>query len=220
MEYQNTDKAARRQAYERVKQLAEAIKKIRKKYYLCFNKISDADKQRYEQLISQMQSVASENGLEKSYVQLMSDIEVQYKEQLPNGKDEKGMPSNNSIEEAYQMYLKAVQLVAECIVKFKEATDPKLEKAYMQRAQKIQSYIKNLANFLEKSYSSLKLRQEKMNVLSEKFAAQTKGKFGNLLKSCYSNFTAKDPTAQQTATSAINECRNTLSDPTPEIPRA
>ena len=185
MEYENIDEETRREACERVKKISEAIKKIRKKYYLCFSKISDADKQRYDELKVQMQNVANENGLNKFSAELMGDIDIQYSENLPDDMDENGMPSHNSIEEAYQMYLKAVQLLAEFTVLFKNATESKLEKGYMKRAQKIQAYIKKLSSYLEKSYSPNKLKWEKINILSEKFGKQKEADFYKLCQDSY-----------------------------------
>ena len=202
MEYQNIDEATRREACERVKKIAEAIKKIRKKYYLCFNKISDADKQRYDELKVQMQNVASENGLDKLSAELISDIDTQYNENLPNDINENGMPSNNSIEEAYQMYLKAVQLLAEFTVQFKNAVDSKLEKAYMKRAQKIQDYIKKLSEYLKDSYSQTKLNEVRRNVLSEKFNEQAKVYFYKLFEDSYQS--ANDPLIKSDILGVLN----------------
>ena len=187
MEYQKIEETARIQAYERVKQLAEAIKKIRKKYYLCFNRISDIDKQRYDKLVLEMHTVASENGLEKSYAQLMSDIKTQYDEGFPNGNGEDELPEGYPIDKVYQMYLKAIELLAEFIIAFKNATDPKLEVACMKRAQKIQRHIKKLSVCLENKYSKSKLRIERLNLLIGKLEKDTEKSICGFLKSCYDN---------------------------------
>ena len=187
MEYQNIDEAARKQACERVKQIAEAIKTIRKKYYLCFNKISNPDKQRYEQLIAHMQSVASQNGLEKFNAQLISEINTQFGENLPNDINENGIPSKNSEQDLYQKFIKGSQLQAECTKLFEKTDNP----AYIKRAIQIQNHLKKIVEILDKSYGEFELQAEKARILSRMFAEQTKEAFNQLLGDCYK--IAKDP---------------------------
>lgn len=195
MEYEKIDEVTRREACEKVKIIAEAIKKIRKKYYLCFDKISDDDKKRYNALKMQMQNVADENGLNKFYVELMSDIEEQYNEKIPNDMDENGMPNNNSVEQAYQMYIKANQLHSEFLMQLKKSVEPKIEKACMKRILKIQSYIKKLVSFLEKSYSKKNLNAVKRNILSNNFAKSSKEYFNKLFQNSYKE--ANEPFIKQ-----------------------
>lgn len=187
MEYEKIDEVTRREACEKVKKIAEAIKKIRKKYYLCFDKISDDDKKIYNALKVQMQNVADENGLNRFYAELMSDIEDQYDEKIPNDMDENGMPSKNSIEQAYQMYIKATQLLSEFFVQVRNTKEPKIEKACMKRILKIQAYTTKLADFLKNTYSKENLNTVKRNILNNKFAEYSKEYLNKLFQNCYQN---------------------------------
>lgn len=187
MEYQNIDEAARKQACERVKQIAESIKAIRKKYYLCFNKISNPDKQKYEQLIADMQSVASQNGLEKFNAQLISEINTQFGENLPNDINENGIPSKDSEQDLYQKFIKACQLLGECIKLFKKTG----KAVFLKKGIQIQNHLKKIQEVLGKNYGKVKLQAEKASILSRMFAEQTKEEFNELLGNCYK--VAKSP---------------------------
>lgn len=169
MEYQNVDEAARRKACERVKQLAEAIKRIRKKYYLYFNKISDSDKQRYDQLVSEMQSIADENGLEKLSMQLMTDINTQYGNDIPTG-DENNGNTGNFLEKLYQKYIAGSKLQAEFTILFAKTG----ESAYLKRAIQIQNHLKKISEVLEQSGANLQLGIEKAGILSKTFGEKAK----------------------------------------------
>lgn len=223
MEYQSTDEVTRKEACEKVKKIADALIRIRKKYYLCFNKISDVDQKRYNQLKAQMQSVASENGLEKFNAQLISDIDIQFSDKIPNGTDENGNPNNTSIDDLHKQFERAVALQAELTAMAKNAigTDNKLASAYFKKATKIQNHIKELRSILEKSYSKIRLECEKGSILSDKFVEQTKEYINNLLAGCYENLTSKDPLEGKNAKDAMEECTrtSTLKRTTPELLR-
>ena len=209
MEYGNIDEATRREACEKVKKIAEAIKKIRKKYYLCFDRISDDDKQKYNILKTQMQSVADENGLNKLYAELIGDIEGQYDEKLPEDMDENGMPSRNSIEKAYQMYIKATQLLSEFVVQLRNTLEqPRIAKACMKRILKIQEYTKKLKEYLKKSYSESNLNNVKRNILSDKFAQFSKEYMDKLFENSYKN--ANDPLIKKDIINNLNSKQNEM----------
>lgn len=202
MEYQNIDEVTRREACEKVKQIAEIIKKIRKKYYLCFNKISDVDKQRYDKLKDQMQVFANKNGYGKYSAELIADIETQYNDNIPNESEEQ---DNHSREEIHKQYLTAVSLQAELTIMADNSTDVKLKNLYLKKAKKVQDHIKRMLNILEKYNNKIELIREKQSVLSQKFGEQTKIYFNDVLKTSYGE-TSKDPLAQKSANYAIEEC--------------
>ena len=207
MEYQNVDEVVRKQACERVKQLAEAITKIRKKYYLCFNKISDPDKLKYEELKAKMQAIAEENGLNKLSIELIHNIEdIQYSGKRPvNIVGDNNKPTNKMLDEVYQMYLAAVQLLTEIIIKFKHSTDAKQDTIYMKRARTIQSYIKELLEFLEQYCSKIKLKRDKWNELFRKFEEQTREYLKNTFETCY-NSAKVEPLKLNEANEIIATC--------------
>lgn len=81
MEHENVDEAiAFQTACKRVKQIANAIKTIRMKYYPNFAKISDEDKQTYEELHLQIDKIARENGLNMLKTELIADINDRFQD--------------------------------------------------------------------------------------------------------------------------------------------
>ena len=81
MEHENVDEAiAFQTACKKVKQIANAIKTIRMKYYPNFAKISDEDKQTYEELHLQIDKIARENGLNMLKTELIADINDRFQD--------------------------------------------------------------------------------------------------------------------------------------------
>ena len=109
------------------------------------------------------------------------------------------------IDEVYQMYLAAVQLLTEIIIKFKHSTDAKQDTIYMKRAQKIQSYIKELLEFLEQYYSKIKLKRDKWNEFFTKFEEQTREYLRNTFEICY-NSVKVEPLKLNEANEIIRTC--------------
>ena len=216
MEYQNVDEATRREACEKVKKIAETIKKIRKKYYLCFNKISDVDRERYDELRIQMQDIANKNGLNKLSAELMADLETQFDDDKTDDIQRNGSIGNNSEEEIYQKYLTAIDFQAELTVLYNNSSDEKTGEIYLKKAIQVQGYIKKLEEILEESNSKEKLTEEKRKGLRLKFGEQEKIYFENLLKECYA-LTSRDPLAQSEASTNIQSyTKNETIEKTPE----
>ncbi len=85
MDYDNIDETTMRQeACRKVKQIADAIKKIRIKYYPNFSAISETDKSIYDELYQHIEKVASENGLHKLKAELINDITDRYDSKIPS----------------------------------------------------------------------------------------------------------------------------------------
>lgn len=202
MEYGNVDEETRKKAYEQVQKIAKAILNIRKKYYLCFNKISDVDKQRYDNLIAQMQDIAKENGISKSSAQLMADINDEYSDNSPNLAEE----NKNSMNSMYKRYIRALQFLAEITSLFKNSTDKKAETAYLKKAQQVQNEIKKMCNALKTFYSEKKLTSDRRIVFSEMLNQQSKTYFGNLLKTCYEKVRGKTSLALKEGQETIKSC--------------
>jgi len=204
MEYGNIDEATRREACEKVKKIAEAIKRIRKKYYLCFYKISDADKQRYNDLKVQMESIASANGLEKFNAQLIKEIDTQYSDRTKEGNGN----AINDDDDIRQQYLKAIDIYGDIIVFMykefeKKVRDEELIEKYSIKGQKVQNYIKELFTYLKERYDETMLHNEKIAGLSEKFNGKKVEKSNKLLANYYQE--TKNEKSER------NEIRSTIS---------
>jgi hypothetical protein len=218
MDYQNTDEVARKAACEKVKQIANAIIKIRKKYYLCFSRISAEDQKRYDELKMQMERVACENGLEKLHAQLIGDINTQFDEH----KLENGNTSRNETEDLYQKFINAISLQAELTAFAYKVidTDPKLANAYLKNAEMCQKRAKEYEGFLILEYGKNKISCDRLTVLRDKFGELTQGYMPDLLKLCYEKFTSKDPRSQGIITNTMLDLSGQTTKPETEMGRA
>lgn len=139
MEYENIDEAARYQeACRKVKQIAEAIKHIRIKYYPNFAKISDADKQVYDELNAQIEKIAGENGLDKLRTSLISEITDKYDGNIPSENEEQqGTELNEKLLKAYYGAIDAgMQALSEGKLKKAKNCQQQADK-YMEKLKEI-----------------------------------------------------------------------------------
>lgn len=78
MEYENVDEASRREACERVKQIVEAIKTIKIKYYPGCTNISKEDQEIYQKLQDNLEKISKDNNLQTLAKALMADVNAKY----------------------------------------------------------------------------------------------------------------------------------------------
>ena len=79
MEHENIDENARYlKACENVKEIVNAIKAIKIKYYTNFAKISEEDKKTYDELETNLNIISEENDLNNLKVALMEEISDKY----------------------------------------------------------------------------------------------------------------------------------------------
>ena len=170
MEYENIDKAITYQdSCRKVKQMAEAIKKLRIKYYPNFTKISEEDKQIYDELNNQMEKTANENGLNGLKSVLISEISERYSGQIPSADGQENTPQNKK-----ELYDKALIGYYGAIDAGKQIlSEGKLKKAiicqrqaeeYMQILQKGgQEYVNAALNYKRGKFAELTQSKEKTN---------------------------------------------------------
>lgn len=103
MKYENTEDAVRKEACERVKQIVKAIKAIKIKYYLNFSKISDEDKQTYQELETNLEQISEEHNLSNLKNALMQEVEAKYDGKNPEDMEQNGKPefSENILQACY-----------------------------------------------------------------------------------------------------------------------
>ena len=103
MKYENTEDAVRKEACERVKQIVKAIKAIKIKYYLNFSKISDEDKQTYQELETNLEQISEEHNLSNLKNALMQEVEAKYDGKNPEDMEQNGKPefSENILQSCY-----------------------------------------------------------------------------------------------------------------------
>ena len=139
MEYENVDESAiNQEACQKVKQIAEAIRKIRIKYYPNFTKISAEDKEIFDKLNNQIDKIAEKHGLNKLKVELINDIEDRYNENMPENSEEKQKNEGGSNSElAFKKYCAAKEVEVTC-----------LKRGQIQRARQCQEEGNRLYSLL------------------------------------------------------------------------
>lgn len=161
MEYVNIDEATRYQeACRKVKQIAEAIKHIRIKYYPNFGKISEADKQVYDELNAQIEKIAGENGLNRLRTELISEIADRYDGNIPSENEKRqGAELNEKVLKAYYGAIDAGK---------QALSEGKLKKARNCQKQ-ADTYMKKLEE-IEQSQDGNQLVEMATHYKREKFA--------------------------------------------------
>lgn len=172
MEYGNIDKTINYQdSCRKVKQIADAIKKLRIKYYPNFTRISESDKQIYDELNMQIEKTANENGLDGLKSALISEISEKYSGQIPSIDGQENTPQNKK-----ELYDKALVGYYGAIDAGKQVlSEGKLKKAmicqrqaeeYMQILQKGgHEYIEAALNYKRGKFAELTQPKEKTNWL-------------------------------------------------------
>lgn len=92
MEYDKIEEEAiYKDACEKVKKIIKAIKAIKIKYYPNFSRISEEDKQAYQELEAKLEQISEAHGLQALKVELMGEIGAKYdnQEQKSGSKEQK-----------------------------------------------------------------------------------------------------------------------------------
>lgn len=86
MEYEKSEEDIKyKNACENVKEIVNAIKFLKIKYYLDFSKISEEDEKRLQQLEADLDKVSKENNLGELKSELMSEINAKYSQRNNDG---------------------------------------------------------------------------------------------------------------------------------------
>ena len=101
MEYQSTDDAARKEACERVKQIVKAIKAIKIRYYLDFEKISEKDQETYQKLEANLEQISDTHNLNNLKVALMQEVSAKYDRDNDNDGPENESDPDNILQKCY-----------------------------------------------------------------------------------------------------------------------
>ena len=188
MKYENIDEAAQYQeACRKVKQIAAAIKQIRIKYYLNFSKISDADKQAYDELYKQIERIASENGLDRLKAELIEEISDKYDGKI----SDEGENGTFSLEDkTFKAYCGAIDAGEQAL------KEGKLKKAKIYQHQ-ASIYMQKLKE-LDVNSEQNKLVEMAIHYKRKKFAELVPAKeeqavdWESLMKSYYENEQVQD----------------------------
>lgn len=190
MGYENIDKAdAYQEACRKVKRIAEAIKHIRIKYYPNFAKISEQDKQVYDELNVQMEQIASENGLSKLKAELIGEISERYDGNIPSENEEQGNQSTG--ENILKAYYGAIDAEKQAL------SEGKLKKALICQ-RKADAYMKKLEEIgkgQERNFLVEQAIHYKRGIFEKLVPEREKANATNweeTMKGCYKNSNAQD----------------------------
>ena len=172
MEYGNIDENAKYQeACKKVKQIADTIKKIRIKYYPNFSKISEADKQVYDELNNQIEKIAGENGLEALKVELISDITDKYNENSPTHKEDNQTDKTQLPDKVLKAYYGAIDAGKEVLSKGKIGQALKCQKKaneIMETLQEFgQEYVEMAIHYKREMFAELAPVKQRLTNWSE-----------------------------------------------------
>ena len=164
-------------ACNNVKNIAKAIKAIRIKYYPNFSRISEQDKETYQELETKMEQISSEHGLDKLKVALMGEISAKY----DNSRGQSDSSDKKVDEEFLLGYYGAIdaEVTALSQGKIKQAMKcQEIRRAYEKRAERniLDSLIKyKREKFAEMSQTrqSTEQNNEKWEKLLEGFNVKT-----------------------------------------------
>lgn len=164
-------------ACNNVKNIAKAIKAIRIKYYPNFSRISEQDKETYQELETKMEQISSEHGLDKLKVALMGEISAKY----DNSRGQSDSSDKKVDEEFLLGYYGAIdaEVTALSQGKIKQAMKcQEIRRSYEKRAERniLDSLIKyKREKFAEMSQTrqSTEQNNEKWEKLLEGFNVKT-----------------------------------------------
>ena len=172
MEYENIDEnVAYKEACEKVKQIAEAIRYIRIKYYPNFARISQLDKENYDKLNKQMDQIAQEHGLFNLKSELIGEINNQYSEEIPsvnNDRDGETQDKTKKREQAHSRYCTAMQVSAQALKTFEESQDEQERNANMKKALECQKIAIQLEKILSELDCTEIVIEEKRKIFGDK----------------------------------------------------
>lgn len=177
MEYEKVDENAKYlKACENVKKIVNAIKLIKIKYYPNFSKISEKDKEVYEQLEDNLEKISGKNNLNKLKIALMEEVSAKYDKKEINSEKNGNQFSND-------------ELLLACYGAI-DAQKEALSFGKIKQAQKCQSILKQYM----KQIDSMSFRELVINYKREKFGELIKNRdmvqkrnetVMNYMKDCY-----------------------------------
>ena len=198
MEHENIDENVRYlKACENVKEIVNAIKAIKIKYYTNFAKISEEDKKTYDELETNLNIISEENDLNNLKVALMEEISDKYdqkelKEEPQNPKkiDKRLLACYGNID-VQQKALSAGQIG-------KARKCQKMLEQYLKEMN-IEGYREMIDNYKREKFAEL---------VMERVAVEEKNQeYMNYMKECFDSGNAKE---REQAVKKIEECRKSL----------
>lgn len=162
MEYEKReDNAMYKIACDNVKKIANAMKSIKIKYYPNFARITEEDKQKYNQLENQMNSIVAKNGLDILAKPLMSEISAKYDGKTPQIDDQQ----MKKIEVRKQIFNEILLACYGAIDAGKHA----LSVGKIKKALRCQEQLKKYMQIFDKHHDGQKMKELVISYKRERF---------------------------------------------------
>lgn len=169
------------EACRKVKQIADAIKNIRIKYYQRFMQMTEGDRQLYDKLNAEIEEVATEHGLEKYRVQLISEIDERYTEDSDILSEQK--QGSSSKEKLLKAYYGAIDAEQQALIK----GDLRKARECQVQALKYMEHFKGLEGEEQKQLVELAThyKRGKFEELSKQREEDTISKWEEMMRQYY-----------------------------------
>ena len=183
MGYENVDKnATYTTACENLKKIVNAIKKMRLKYYPNFT-ISPADQKTLDALLSNLETISTENGLDTLKETLMADVNDRY---IPRSEeDNKGTQSLDNLLKACYGAIDAekealsygkIKQARRCQIQLQKYLEIMESQKYLD-ATKLQNYGALIIEYKRRKFAELSIGRDKNDIKETKWT--------EILKGCY-----------------------------------
>ena len=179
MEYDRTqENAVQQEACRKVKQMAELMKHFRIKYYPDFQKISEEDKQTYNEAKGRMMQVATQNGLDRLQVSLITDMINKYGNDEPNSELKENDNNQLTSTQALDAYRGAIDAEKDALTKGKIGKAKKCQLiASKYYDQLVEGDQKRAIEYKRGLFSELHIPQNSVKENNEQMMEKLKGCF-------------------------------------------
>ena len=174
MEYEKSEEDLRyRKACENVKKIVNAIKFLKIKYYLDFSMISKEDKDRLQQLETDLDIVSEENNLSGLKTELMSEVNAKYSQKKDD--EEKGSEPK-FVDDNLMACYGVIDVQKDAISKGKIKKAIRCQEILKQYIEEIDSeeYRKIIVNYKRSKFGELNRTKEVVHENNEQWIKRMK----------------------------------------------
>ena len=174
MEYEKSEEDLRyRKACENVKKIVNAIKFFKIKYYLDFSMISKEDKDRLQQLETDLDIVSEENNLSGLKTELMSEVNAKYSQKKDD--EEKGSEPK-FVDDNLMACYGVIDVQKDAISKGKIKKAIRCQEILKQYIEEIDSeeYRKIIVNYKRSKFGELNRTKEVVHENNEQWIKRMK----------------------------------------------
>ena len=173
MNYENVDEnATYKIACENVKRIVNAIKALKIKYYPNFDRISEEDKAKFDELQQQLEKISEENGLNELKVALMGEVNSRYNHKEFSQDDGNSKPTDDILKACYGATDAEVTALSSGKIKQAQRCQEILNQ-YIDEISS-ESYRELITEYRRKSFEGLNKTRENKETENEKWSNNLK----------------------------------------------